>query len=153
LASKRLDAYLSVFKWSLKLAGIPVAPAIIDLLAHVATHRGDPAKIPGLAAQIPDNPLITWRYSATDPIPRDPRVVAGYIDGYSVLSWLKTLVADSFYCTDNDLVVQTRSMYGGTPREKTATFVLDQGGKVSHFSYFSNETSASAITSALVDSE
>jgi hypothetical protein len=111
LASKRLDAYLSVFKWSLELAGVPVIPAFVDFLAAVATRREDPAKIPGLAAQIPDNPLIKWLYSAIDPIPGDLRVVAGDIEGDSVLSWLKTLVADSFYWTDNDLVVQTRSMF------------------------------------------
>ena len=153
LASRRLDAYLSVFKWSLELAGIPVAPAVVDLIAHVAAHREDPARIPGLSAQIPDNPLVKWLYSATDPIPGDLRVVAGDIEGDSVVSWLKTLVADSFYWTDNDLVVQTRSMYGGVPRKEAATFVLDQGGKVSHFTYFTNETSAAAITSALVDAD
>jgi len=153
LASKRLDAYLSVFKWSLELAGIPVVPAIVDLIAHVAARREDPARIPGLSAQIPDNPLVKWLYSATDPVPGDLRVVAGDIEGDSVVSWLKTLVADSFYWTDNDLVVQTRSMYGGVPRKETATFVLDQGGKVSHFTYFTNETSAAAITSALVDDD
>jgi hypothetical protein len=153
LASKRLDAYLSVFKWSLELAGIPVVPAIVDLIAHVAARREDPARIPGLSAQIPDNPLVEWLYSATDTVPGDLRVVAGDIEGDSVVSWLKTLVADSFYWTDNDLVVQTRSMYGGVPRKETATFVLDQGGKVSHFTYFTNETSAAAITSALVDDD
>ena len=153
LASKRLDAYLSVFKWCLELAGIAVVPAIVDFIAHVAAHRVDPARIPGLSAQIPDNPLVRWLYSATDPVPGDLRVVAGDIEGDSVVSWLKTLVADSFYWTDNDLVVQTRSMYGGVPRKETASFLLDQGGKISHFSYFRNETSAAAITSALVDEE
>ena len=33
-------------------------------------------------------------------------------------------------------------MYGGTPRAKGATFLLDQGGKVSHFNYFGNERTA-----------
>ena len=153
LASKRLDAYLSVFKWSLELAGIAVVPAIVDFLAAVATRREDPAKIPGLSAQTPDNPLFKWLYAATDPIPGDLRVVAGDIEGDSVLSWLKTLVADSFYWTDNDLVVQTRSMYGGVPRHNQATFVLEEGGKVSHFKYFGNEESAAAITNALIDGD
>ena len=54
LASKRLDAYLSIFKWTLELAGIPVAPALVDFLGAVAQHRTDPEEIPGLAAQIPD---------------------------------------------------------------------------------------------------
>ena len=77
-------------------------------------------------------------------------MVAGDLDGDSVTSWLKTLLADAFFWTDNDLVVQTRSMYGGAPRDASATFVLDQGGKVSHFNYFSNERTAEAIVSALV---
>ncbi|MDP1685956.1 esterase/lipase family protein, partial [Hydrogenophaga sp.] len=65
------------------------------------------------------------------------------------------LLADAFYWTDNDLVVQTRSMYGGTPRSPAgghaaATFVLERGGKVTHFSYFSEPRSAEAICNALV---
>ena len=88
------------------------------------------------------------------PIPGELRVVAGDIEGDSVGSWVKTLLSDAFYWTDNDLVVQTRSMYGGAPRASGsgsgARFVLDQGGKVSHFNYFSNERTAQAIASALL---
>jgi hypothetical protein len=72
------------------------------------------------------------------------------MQGDSITSWLKTLMADAFYWTDNDLVVQTRSMYGGAPRAAGATFLLDQGGAVSHFSYFSNERTAEAIVSAVM---
>jgi hypothetical protein len=66
------------------------------------------------------------------------------MEGDSIGSWVKTLLSDAFYWTDNDLVVQTRSMYGGSPRARTASgsgasFVLDRGGKVSHFSYFAND--------------
>ncbi|MEP6608105.1 MAG: CHAT domain-containing protein [Burkholderiaceae bacterium] len=149
LASKRLDAYLSVFKWTLELAGIPVAPVLVDFLAEVAQRRADPQMIPGLAAQIPDSPLVQWLHAVDQPIAGELRVVAGDIEGDSVTSWLKTLLADAFYWTDNDLVVQTRSMYGGPPRASGATFVLDQGGKVSHFNYFSNERTAEAVVDAL----
>ena len=75
--------------------------------------------------------------------------MAGDLEGDSVVTWVKTLLSDAFFWTDNDLVVQTRSMYGGSPREKDSTFVLDQGGKVSHFNYFSNPQTASAIVNAL----
>ncbi|MBC8119465.1 MAG: alpha/beta hydrolase, partial [Burkholderiaceae bacterium] len=149
LASKRLDAYLSVFKWTLELAGIPVAPVLVDFLGEVAQRRADPQLIPGLAAQIPDSPLVQWLHAVDEPIAGELRVVAGDIEGDSVTSWLKTLLADSFYWTDNDLVVQTRSMYGGAPRAAGASFMLDQGGKVSHFNYFSNERTAEAIINAL----
>ena len=150
LASKRLDAYLSVFKWTLELAGIPVAPALVDFLGEVAQRRADPTMIPGPRGADPRQPAGAVAARARDEaIPGELRVVAGDIEGDSVTSWLKTLLADAFYWTDNDLVVQTRSMYGGAPRDAGATFVLDQGGKVSHFNYFSNERTAEAIVNAL----
>jgi hypothetical protein len=149
LASKRLDAYVSVLKWALELAQIPVAPQLVDFLGEVARRRADPDKVPGLAAQIPDSPLIRWLHSAKEPIKGDLRVVAGDLQGDSVVSWVKALLSDAFFWTDNDLVVQTRSMYGGSPREKDSTFLLDQGGKVSHFNYFSNAQTASAVVNAL----
>ncbi|HAR26927.1 MAG TPA: hypothetical protein DCS46_21545, partial [Bradyrhizobium sp.] len=76
LASKRLDAYVSVLKWALELAQIPIAPQLVDFLGEVARRRANPDEVPGLAAQIPDSPLIRWLHSATSPISGDLRVVA-----------------------------------------------------------------------------
>jgi tetratricopeptide (TPR) repeat protein len=149
LASKRLDAYVSVLKWGLELAGVPVAPVLVDFLGHVAQQREDPALLPGLAAMMPWSPLVQWLNTAEEPVAGQLRVVAGDIQGDSVTSWLKTLLADAFYWTDNDLIVQTRSMYGGTPREAGASFLLDKGAKVTHFGYFANERSVQAIVGAL----
>jgi len=150
LASRRLDAYLSVLKWSLDLAGVPAAPALLDFLIEVARRREDPLKLPGLAAMVPDSPLVRWLNQAEQAIEGDLRVVAGDLEGDSLGSWVKTLLADAFYWTDNDIVVQTRSMYGGTPRAGGASFLLDQGGKVTHFNYFANERTAAGVVNALV---
>jgi hypothetical protein len=155
LASRRLDAYLSVLQWGLQLAGVPVAPALVDFLHEVARRRADPAQLPGLEAMMPESPVVAWLNARDDAIPGDLRVVAGDIEGDSVGSWVKTLLSDAFYWTDNDLVVQTRSMYGGMPRAAGASaagasFLLDRGAKVSHFNYFANERSAGAITDALM---
>jgi hypothetical protein len=150
LASKRLDAYISVFKWTLELAGVPVVPQVLDFLKAVAQRRTDPAILPGLAAQIPDSPLVQWFHSARNPIPGELRVVAGDIASDSVWSWIKTMLADGFFWTDNDSVVQTRSMYAGSPRAEGATFLLDRGGKVSHFAYFVNTRTAEAVVDAIV---
>ncbi|MDZ4103282.1 MAG: CHAT domain-containing protein [Hydrogenophaga sp.] len=159
LASKRLDAYVSVLKWSLELAAIPVAPTLIDFIGEVASQRTDPALMPGLECMLPQSPLVQWLHASegadAGPLPGQLRVVAGDIQGDSITSWVKTLLADAFYWTDNDLVVQTRSMYGGTPRAPTgghaaATFVLERGGRVTHFSYFSEPRSTDAICNALV---
>ena len=156
LASKRLDAYLSVLKWTLDLAGVPVLPPLVDFLGEVARRRADPAEIPGLAAMIPDTPLVRWLNEAEEPIPGELRVLAGDLQGDSIGSWLKTLLADAYYWTDNDIVVQTRSMYGGTPRDATrgsASFFLDQGGDSTHFGYFANERSVRAIVDGLLQAD
>ena len=150
LASKRLDAYLSVFQWTLQLAAVPVLPALVDFLAAVAQQRTSPDILPGLAAQVPDSPLVQWLHAAAEPLPGELRVIAGDVQGDSVGSWLKTLVTDSFYWTDNDFVVQTRSMYGGAGRAGGALFLLDRGGGVSHGEYFSNARTAEAACNALV---
>ncbi len=149
LASKRLDAYLSVLKWALELSGVPALPTLVDFVAEVARRRADPLQIPGLAAMIPETPLVDWLTAAPAPIPGALRVVAGDLEGDSVASWLKTLLADAYYWTDNDVVVQTRSMYGGAPRAGGASFLLDQGGRANHFNYFVNQRSAAAVVDAL----
>ena len=153
LASGRLDAYVSVFKWTLQLAGIPIAPQLLEFLGAVAQRRTDPVEIPGLAAQLPDSPLVQWLHSIDRRIDGQLRVIAGDLEGDSVTSWLKTLLADAFFWTDNDLVVQTRSMYGGGPRTEDASFLLDAGGGVSHFNYFTNERTAEAIVNALLQAQ
>ena len=150
LASRRLDAYLSVLQWLLTAAGVPVLPALAALLQEVARRRADPAELPGLEAMMPGHPLVAWLNRAEAPLPGDLRVIAGDIEGDSVTSWLKTLMADAFYWTDNDLVVQTRSMYGGAPRHAAPLFLLDRGGTVQHFRYFANDRTAQAACDALV---
>lgn len=151
LASGRLDGYLSVLKWALELAAIPVAPMLVDFLGEVARRRDDWTKLPGLAAMTPDNPLLQWLNLSDATIPGELRVVAGDLEGDSLGSWVKTLLADAFYWTDNDIVVQTRSMYGGTPRAGGASFLLDRGGKVTHFDYFRNRRTADAVVQGLTE--
>ena len=156
LASKRFDAYLSVLRWGLQLAGLPVAQHLVDFLHEVARRRADPAELPGIEAMMPDSAVVAWLNRGEEDLPGDLRVVSGDLQGDAIGSWVKTLLSDAFYWTDNDLVVQTRSMYGGAPRTADAagagaSFLLDRGGKVTHFNYFSNDSTVRAIASALLD--
>ena len=156
LASKRFDAYLSVLQWALQLAGVPVAPQLVDFLHEVARRRAGPAELPGIEAMMPESAVVAWLNRSEQDLPGELRVVAGDLQGDSIGSWVKTLLSDAFYWTDNDLVVQTRSMYGGAPRTAGAagtgaSFLLDRGGKVTHFNYFANDSTVSAIASALLD--
>ena len=156
LASRRFDAYLSVLQWGLQLAGVPVAPQLVDFLHEVARRRADPSVLPGIEAMMPGSAVVAWLNNSDETIPGDLRVVAGDLQGDSIGSWVKTLLSDAFYWTDNDLVVQTRSMYGGSPRSTGAagpgaSFLLDRGAKVTHFNYFANQRTVDAIASGLKD--
>jgi hypothetical protein len=154
LASKRLDAYVSVLKWTLELTGLVVVPAFVDFVGEVARRRADPSEIPGLAAMMPDTPLVNWLNAAPQPIPGDLRVVSGDLEaGTSIGSWLKALLADAYYWTDNDIVVHTRSMYGGAPRAGGASFLLDKSAQANHFSYFVNDKTAQGVVDALTQKE
>jgi CHAT domain-containing protein len=154
LASGRLDAYVSVLKWTLELAGLVVVPVFVDFIGEVARRRADPAEIPGLAAMMPDTPLVNWLNAAKGPLPGDLRVVSGDLEaGNTVGSWLKSLLADAYYWTDNDIVVHTRSMYGGAARAGGASFLLDKSAAATHFSYFFNDKTALGVVDALVQKE
>jgi tetratricopeptide (TPR) repeat protein len=154
LASGRLDAYVSVLKWTLDLAGLVVVPAFVDFIGEVARRRANPAEIPGLAAMMPNTPLVNWLNAAPTPVPGDLRVVSGDLEaGNTVGSWLKSLLADAYYWTDNDIVVHTRSMYGGAARVGGATFLLDKSAAATHFSYFFNDKTALGVVDALVQKE
>lgn len=154
LAGKRLDAYVSILKWALEFAAVPFLPALVEFLHAVAKQRESVDTFPGLAAMIPDSSLVKWLHAGEADIPGDLRVVAGDVAPESVWSWVKTLASDAFFWTDNDFVVQTRSMYGGALRKQgQARFFLDRGGSVSHFAYFSNPNTAGALLDALTQED
>ena len=153
LASRRLDAYLSVLKWAIEATGVPLLPAVLDFLAEVARRRANPELLPGLQAMMPDTPLLNWLNAAPVAIAGELRVVAGDMEGDSLGSWLKTLLTDAYYWTDNDIVVQTSSMYAGAPRAGGASFLLDQGAKTTHFAYFVNPRTVEAVVDGLVTAQ
>ncbi|MBU1308081.1 MAG: CHAT domain-containing protein [Gammaproteobacteria bacterium] len=153
LASDRLDAYLSVLNWLAKRANIPLLPGLLDFTKAVARERTDPASLTGIEAMRAQSAVIRWLNAPLSAgCDSQLRVVAGDIAGDSLVSWIKTLLADSFYRTDNDLVVQTSAMYGGVLR-RDARFILESSGKTDHFNYFSNLSTASAITEALTQQQ
>ncbi|HEX8603900.1 MAG TPA: hypothetical protein VF774_14740, partial [Pseudoduganella sp.] len=152
LASRRLDAYLSVLQWLMGLAGVNVTTQFVDLLCAVARRRTSAAAMPGLQAMMPDSALVRWLNAPLDGVDSELYVLAGDADGDGVLSWVKTLMADGFFWADNDMVVQTRSMYGGVPRAagpRAPKFRLFTGAQATHFSYFSRPDVMGPVLAAL----
>ena len=113
LASGRLDRWLSVFG---HLGGWPVAADAMDFVLAVVKERTDPRTLPGLEAMMPGSALTRLLHHPDLSTSADLTVIAGDAQGDSAWSQLKLFIADWFYGSDHDLVVNTGSMFGGIRR-------------------------------------
>lgn len=152
LASDRLDLFLSVLLSLLKHAATPlVEPAMALLkatLLEVARRRADPAELPGLEAQRPESPYAHFLNRPQASVDQDLCVIAGDLRRGNVLQSLRALVGYGFFWQKNDLVVHTRAMYAGLPRQK-AWVSFHEGAAVTHFSYFREAASRERLLASL----
>lgn len=150
LASRRLDLYLKVMLnvVGLGFAGNPAYGFVKALALHLAERRADVDAIPGLEAQMPESPhtaLLATMPEVDDGL----AVVAGDVEGSGLLGRLKILATDLYYREDHDLVVNTRSMYGGAPRTR-AFASFQKGPAIAHSSYFGNEVTRARMRNWLL---
>jgi len=154
LADGRLDRYFSIIVNMLEqIPGFklnPVYDATSALLLAVVKKRTDPQELPGLEAQMPTSPLVRVLNRPGQATTADLHVVGGDLAGDTAWSSLKALVTDLYYREDNDLVVNTPSMFGGAERTGVIRYWIDTGGSVDHFHYFRNPDTASRVVAALV---
>ncbi|MBP1686497.1 MAG: hypothetical protein H6Q33_2640 [Deltaproteobacteria bacterium] len=154
LASERLDRWLSVVG---TLAGkaLPGTPLfdtfreVGDFFAAVLKERTDPRTLPGIEAMMPGSAFIKLVNWPTTQLGGDLTVIAGDIDPDAWWAKLLVWLTDRFYEGDHDLVVNTRSMYGGAQRTGQALADFQKGPGVNHFSYFKNQPSAAQLVRAL----
>ncbi|HEU4902638.1 MAG TPA: hypothetical protein VFT06_07585, partial [Flavisolibacter sp.] len=99
----------------------------------------------------PESPFIKVLNSpATSVVLDSPlTVISGNCKAKPNLKALLILASKLFYQANNDLVVNTRSMYQGTRREQLVQYLFDESGEVDHFHYFKNPRTAQAIDQAL----
>lgn len=124
------------------------------LVLEIAGRRIDPRMVPGIAAMRTDSPL--GRFLAHPDTRRHDdvqmAVIAGdtEFDGFGA-SNLGRRIANLF-CdwrlfdrNDNDLVVDTDSMYAGLAFRDGARYLYDQDDSVTHFRYFANPSTRDAL--------
>lgn len=149
LASENIDQFLSILTNLVGLvpglAGSPVYEVVKRVTLEVVKNRLRPELLPGIEAMVPSSPLVALLNSA--PAGGALGVIAGDIEGGSWLKRLGTFITDAFIYEnrENDLVVNTDSMFQGAPRESAARYVFDQGADVSHFNYFRNQRTRAAM--------
>jgi hypothetical protein len=113
----------------------------------IARYRTDPHMVPGIEAQLPDSPLARLLRDAPIRPGIAMAIIAGDVEGGNMLSRLGVLLTDFllFDQEDNDLVVNTPSMVAGIAPRAKAHILFDRGPHVSHFRYFTNADTRSAL--------
>ncbi|HSF47291.1 MAG TPA: hypothetical protein VLA73_02895, partial [Burkholderiales bacterium] len=151
LASENIDTFLSILTHLIGLipglAGNPIYHVLKRVTLEVAKNRCQPEMIPGIEAMIPSSPLVALLNTVVRPVASNLGIVAGDIEGGGLFKRLGVFLTDNllYERRDNDLVVNTDSMFGGLRRLKSGHYVFDQGADVSHFNYFRNERTRVAL--------
>ncbi len=155
LASKRMDHFFNVTFNLLGMAGgfvaSPVYGAFKNLISTVIDCKNEVDVLPGLEAMNPDSPFIKVLNSPGSSVILDQplRIVSGNCKTKLNLKALLIIVSKLFYLKDNDLVVNTRSMYSGTKRDTPVQYLFDEATDVDHFHYFKNKKTNDGIMMAL----
>ncbi len=151
LASENIDQFLSVITYLVGLIPFLKASPLYEIVKRITLEtvkrRWEPGMLPGVEAMIPTSPLVRLLNAAKDQSPAALGVIAGDIQGGSWLKRFGTFVSDRaiYENRDNDLVVNTDSMFCGLARQG-ARYVFDQGADVSHFNYFKNERTRAQVS-------
>ncbi|GAA4470403.1 hypothetical protein GCM10023189_58930 [Nibrella saemangeumensis] len=156
LASKRLDIYFNVIANLIGMAtgqaANPVFVALKELIVALIESKGDASSLPGLEVQNPKSPFNQMLNNAAPETTIDTPLLVIAGDSRLSLRWqaIKVALANVFFLADNDLVVNTRSMYNGAKRaDGRVQYFFDQGGTVDHFNYFGNAHTQTALFHAL----
>jgi len=153
LASGRLDRLLSILATPFQASPSSVLQDLSWLALAVAKERTDPGTLPGLHAQMPDSPLVKLLNRPDVAVAADLRVIAGDYDGDGVLQRIADWASQWFYDGDNDVVVNTPSMYGGAQRRGKAWYYLACGPQVWHCNYFERADSVACLVDGLLSED
>lgn len=157
LASGKLQEWCNIV---MNVAGGIVSatgPAILgvvsDLLKGVIAKVIDFTDLPGLQAMDPRGPLVKLLNSGVVTTDADLAIIGGVTEGSGVWGRLKMLLVDAFFTGNNDLVVDTPSMSGGSARRGRALRFLLDSPDINHFEYFRNPTTAKHLLDGLGDGD
>jgi CHAT domain-containing protein/pimeloyl-ACP methyl ester carboxylesterase len=152
ILSKRLDHFLNI---SFNLIGLVggvtavIAAEFKNLLAAAVDVKNDPKELPGLEAMNPDSAFLKVLNNPVNSINGSLTVISGNCGLKLNLKALLIIASKLFYMRDNDLVVDTKSMYCGSKRNTPIQYFFDEGPDVDHVHYFKNKKTQEALLVAL----
>jgi hypothetical protein len=156
LASANFDLFLSSILTLIGQVpfffGSPFYAAFKRVVIEIAKNRTNPHLVPGIEALLPDSPMARLLLEAPVREGIAMAVIAGDIEGGNLLKRMGVLLTDFllFDRDDNDLVVNTTAMLAGVAPRAGARVLFDRGADVSHFRYFTNVGTRSALRDWLV---
>jgi hypothetical protein len=157
LLADRLDHYLNTL---LNFIGIstgqaanPIYIGTKTLLSEVASSKSNTDVLPGLEAMMPESPFIKILNNPANIINSPLVIIAGNCTVHLELKALLVILTKLYFRRKNDMVVDTWSMYFGTPRKAAVQFYLDDDKGVDHVHYFRNNESQEAMQRALDSKE
>ncbi|KQP23040.1 CHAT domain-containing protein [Pseudorhodoferax sp. Leaf267] len=156
LASANFDLFLSGLLTLIGQVpfffGSPYYAAFKRVVVDIARNRTNPHMVPGIEAMLPDSPMARLLRDAPVRPGIQMAVIAGDIEGGNLLKRLGVLLTDYVFFdnTDNDLVVDTMAMLSGVAPRAQAKVLFDRGADVSHFRYFGNMDTRTALRDWLV---
>jgi CHAT domain-containing protein len=159
LASGNLDLFLSGMLTLIGQVpfffGSPFYSAFKRVVLEIAHKRTNAHLVPGIEAMLPDSPMARLLRDAPVRAGIEMAVIAGDIEGGNLLRRLGVLLTDYllFDNVDNDLVVDSDSMFAGIAPQARARALFDRGADVSHFRYFRNIDTRLALRDWLVAGE
>ncbi|MCW3092002.1 MAG: Lecithin:cholesterol acyltransferase [Ferruginibacter sp.] len=153
LLADRLDHYLNTLLnfvgISTGVAGNPVYAGVKSLLGEVAATKSNVDVLPGVAAMVPESPFIKMLNNPANIIEAPLTVIAGNCTYHLELKALFVILTKFYFRRKNDMVVDTWSMYFGTPRRKDIWFFMDDAKGTDHVHYFRSQDSQEAMTRVL----
>lgn len=153
LASGRLDLYLNTILNLLKkitfLSASPIVDFTLSLLLSTIKNRMSPKELPGLEAMVPGSPLTRILNDPNVELDSELVIVSGSVQGGNIWNSFKVFLSNLFYREDHDFVVNTKAMFGGSRRSEKVHVFREKGGNVSHFRYFLNKSSQTALINAI----
>ncbi|MCC4115852.1 CHAT domain-containing protein [Aromatoleum toluclasticum] len=163
LLSDNLDLFLSgLLSLTTRLVGAVTGPAggavlsaFKRIVLEIADKRLDARLVPGIEAMLTDAPMGPLLANAQRKQGIAMAVISGDIQETGVLKRLGVMFTDwmLFDRHDNDLVVDTDSMYAGLAMRNEARYIFDQGASVNHFSYFANRHTRTALRDWLTSND
>jgi hypothetical protein len=120
-----------------------------NLLSAAVETKNDPNELPGLEAMNPESAFLKVLNNPLTTIDGSLTVISGNCGIKFSLKALLIIASKLFYTRDNDLVVDTKSMYCGTRRNTKLQYFFDEGAEVDHVHYFKNKKTQDALLIAL----